>query len=129
MSLFYILITYISFITLIDTLEKNMCDCERQYLLHQQRVESMIHDDEMFVKDGTLNEHDFDMPTIPHVTYDMVSDDKFMVAKMDEMVITSGTWVHIKDVCNESSEHVQIDMFDWIMVHMCACMCRLCIYT
>ena len=43
----------------------------------------------------TLNEHDFDMPTIPHVTYHMVSDDKFMVAKVDEMVITSWTWVHI----------------------------------
>ena len=57
----------------------------------------------------------FDMPTIPHVTYDMVSDDKSMVAKMDEMVITSGTWVNIKDVCNESSEHVQIEMFDWII--------------
>ena len=115
MSLLYILITYISFITLIDTLEKNMCDRERQYLLHQQRVESMIHDDEMFVEDGTLNVHGFDMPTIPHVRYDLACDDTFMVAKMDEMVITSGTRVHIKDVCNESSEHVQIEMFDQII--------------
>ena len=29
----------------------------------------MIQDDEMFVEDGRLNEHGFDMPTIPHVTY------------------------------------------------------------
>ena len=102
---------YIDYI--INTLEKRVI--MKDYLLDQQRVQSMIQDDEMFFKDGRLNEHGFDMPTIPRVTYDMVSDDKFMVAKMDEMVIRSGTRGSYKDVCNELNEHVQIVIFDWII--------------
>ena len=50
------------------TSEKNMCDHERQYLLHQQRVQSTIEDGRIFVESHRLNEHGFDMPTLPHVT-------------------------------------------------------------
>ena len=90
-----------------------MCDHERQYLLHQQRVQSTIEDDRIFVECARLNEHGFDMPTLPHITYDMLSDDNFMVTKMNEMVVGSGARVHLKHVSHESNEHVQIDMLNW----------------
>lgn len=66
-----------------------MCHCEREYMLCQQRVQSMMEDDGMF-ESGMLNEHGFDMPSLPHITYDMLADGNFMVTKMDEMVVGGG---------------------------------------
>ena len=52
-----------------------MCDCEKEYFLHEQRAQNMIEDDWRFMGGNRLNEHGFEMPTLPNVTYNMMSDD------------------------------------------------------
>ena len=91
-------------------LAKNMCDCEKEYFLCQQRAQNMIEDDQMFMGRNRLNEHGFEMPTLPNVTYDMMSDDNFMVRKLDEIIVGGGGHVHIKHLSDESN--VEIHMFN-----------------
>ena len=72
---------------------REKCDCEKQYLLHHR-----------------LNEHGFEMLTLPNLTYNMMSDDNFMVRKLDEIIVGGGGHVHMKHLSDESN--VEIHMFN-----------------
>ena len=87
-----------------------MCDHEKEYFLHQQRAQNMIEDDQMFMGGNRLNEHGFEMPTLPDVTYDMMSDDNFMVRKLDEIIVGCEARVHMNHIHNESN--VEIGMLN-----------------
>ena len=84
------------------TMKNNICCISR--------VQNMIEDDQMFVAGDTLNEHGFEMPTLPSVTYDMMSDDNFMVEKIDEIIVGGGGHIHMKHLSDESN--VKIHMFN-----------------
>lgn len=49
----------------------------------------MIENDGMF-QSGNFGEHGLDRSTLPHITYDMLTDDNFMATKMDEMLVGGG---------------------------------------
>ena len=87
-----------------------MCDHEKEYFLHQQRAQNMIEDDQRFMGGNRLNEHGFEMPTLPNVTYDMMSDDNFMVRKLDEIIVGGEACIHMNHLSDESN--VEIGMFN-----------------
>ena len=87
-----------------------MCDHEKEYFLCQQRVQNMIEDDQMFMGGNRLNEQGFEMSTLPNVTYDMMSDDNFMVRKLDEIIVGCEARIHMNYLHNESN--VKIGMFN-----------------
>ena len=92
-----------------------MCDCEKEYLLHQIRVQNNIEDDQMFLAGDRLNGHGFEMPGLPNLNYDMMSGDNFMVRKLDEIIVGGGGHVHMEHVSDGSN--VEIHMFNqsiWI---------------
>ena len=62
----------------------------------------MIEDDQRFMGGNRLNEHGFEMPTLPNVTYEMMSDDNFMVRKLDEIIVAGEVHIHINHPHNES---------------------------
>ena len=50
---------------------------------------------EGFMGGNRLNEHDFEMLTLPNVSYNMMSDDNFMVRKLDEIIVGGEARVHM----------------------------------
>ena len=80
-----------------------MCDCEKEYFLHQERAQNMIEDDRRLMRGNRLNEHGFEMPTLPSVSYDMMSDDNFMIRKLDEIIVGSEAHIHMNHLPNESN--------------------------
>ena len=87
-----------------------MCNHEKEYFLHQERAQNIIEDDRRFMGGNRLNEHGFEMPTLPNVNYDMMSDDNFMVRKLDEIIVGGEAHVHMNHLPNESN--VKICMFN-----------------
>ena len=64
----------------------------------------------MFVADDILNEHGFEMPSLPNLSYDMMSDDNFMVRKLDEIIVGGGGHVYMRHLSDESN--VEVRMFN-----------------
>ena len=57
-----------------------------------------------------MNEHGFEMLTLPSVTYDMMTDDNFMVRKLDKIIVSSEACLHMNYLDNESN--VKIGMLN-----------------
>ena len=75
----------------------------------RRELKNMIEDDQRFMGGNRLNEHGFEMPTLPNVSYDMMSDDNFMVRKLDEIIVGGEACIHMNHL-NESN--VKIRMFN-----------------
>ena len=86
-----------------------MCQHEEAYVLPQIRAQSIIDSPEI------LNTHGIAKPALPHTTYEMLADDSFMATKMDKMVVGGGAQACVNLLSAQSTEWVQISMFDHIM--------------
>ena len=73
-------------------------------------AQNMIEDDRRFMRGNRMNEHGFEMPTLPNVSYDMMSDDNFMVRKLDEIIVGAEAPIHMNHLPKESN--VEIHMFN-----------------
>ena len=71
------------------SLQGHKCQCEAEYMLLQQRAQSIIDSPEILLS-GMLNDWGISKPVFPHFTYQMLADDNFMASKMDEMVVGGG---------------------------------------
>ena len=87
-----------------------MCDHEKEYSFHQIRVQNNIEDYPMFLAGDRLNEHGFEVPSLPNLNYNMMSDDNFMVRKLDEIIVGGGGHVHMEHLSDGSN--VEIHMFN-----------------
>ena len=66
-----------------------MCEWEKQYISFQQTVQSDMDNSANF-PGGLLNEWGIHKPTFPHVPFEMLTDDNFMTAQMDDIVPGTG---------------------------------------
>ena len=66
-----------------------MCQWEEAYILCQQAAQYALDNPAIFLS-GILNEWGVLKPTFPHFTYDLLTDDNFMVRKMDDIVLGCG---------------------------------------
>ena len=89
---------------------KTCVDHEKEYFLHQERAQNMIEDGQRFMGGNRLNEHGLWDATLPSVSYDMMSDDNFMIRKIDEIIVGGEAHIHMNHLPNESN--VKIRMFN-----------------
>ena len=88
-----------------------MCEWEKEYISLQQTVQSDM-DNSAIYPGGLLNEWGIHKPTFPYVPFEMLTDDNFMTAKMDDKVLVTGAQAYVNTTTDKWCEQVNISIYN-----------------